>query len=80
MQFVSSGEQKSPPAIYRVMLCGQEDFGQEGVLRALLRLFEGCSLQLINLPTLMMTEQGNACAGLVKLVKEAVQRQDFVLA
>ena len=56
------------------MICGQEDFGQERVARAVLCLFEGCSLQRIDLPTLVMTGQGDACAGLVKLVKEAVQR------
>lgn len=58
----------------RLLLAGEGERGQEAAAGALLRLLEGCPTHVVSLPTLVVAGQGDATAGVVALVHEALRQ------
>ena len=58
----------------KLLLCGEEWSGQGQVAGALLKLMQGVQVHTVSLPVLVMGGSGDAAAGLVQLLEEAVRR------
>jgi hypothetical protein len=69
----------APPALHppcRLLVGGAGERGQAAVAGAALRLLEGCPAHAVSLPTLVVEGAGDAAAGCVAVVAEALRRAD----
>ena len=58
----------------KLLLCGEEDAGQCQVAGALLKLMQGVYTHTVSWPILVLGGSGDAAAGLVQLLEEALRR------
>ena len=62
------------PRPCKLLLCGPEHAGQGQVAGALLKLLQGVQVHTVSLPVLVVGCSGDAAAGLVQLLEEALRR------
>lgn len=60
----------------RLLMLGDGELGQEAGAATLLKLFEGCPICTLSLPSLLMHGAGDATSGCVSLVSEALRRAE----